>query len=132
MAVTNTPKIEKCNNCGMGKYVGCICPWCQPGAPTAPMEPESVCQEADRLVSGARQADYGHPIEDFTRTGRMWGAILKLARDVTPNEVALCMAALKISREVNKHKRDNLVDACGYIKTLDLVVQRQEETRPHE
>lgn len=85
---------------------------------------ESPLAEADRLVSGDRQAAYGHPIEDFTRTGRMWGAILGVP-DVDPALVGLCMAAVKISREVNKPKRDNIVDLAGYAKTVHLVRERQ-------
>jgi len=80
---------------------------------------ESILEEAQRLVHGDRGEDYGHPIEDFTRTGKLWGAILNI--EVSPREVALCMAALKISREVNKPKRDNRVDAAGYFETLDMV-----------
>jgi len=80
---------------------------------------ESILEEAQRLVHGDRGEDYGHPIEDFTRTGKLWGAILDI--EVSPREVALCMAALKISREVNKPKRDNRVDAAGYFETLDMV-----------
>jgi hypothetical protein len=91
----------------------------------APVADESPLAEADRLVSGDRQAAYGHPIEDFTRTGRMWGAILGIP-DVDPALVGLCMAALKISREVHRPKRDNRVDLAGYAKTIDLVRQRQE------
>lgn len=86
--------------------------------------PESICAEADRLVSGDRQADYGHPIEDFTRTGKMWGAILGTDA-IAPDKVALMMVALKISRECHKPKRDNRVDGCGYFKTLDMVRERQ-------
>jgi hypothetical protein len=85
---------------------------------------ESILAEADRLVSGDRQGDYGHPIEDFTRTGRMWGAILGTP-DVPPDKVAMCMVALKLSRECNKPKRDNRTDAAGYVKTLELVRERQ-------
>ena len=85
---------------------------------------ESILAEADRLVSGDRQSDYGHPIEDFTRTGRMWGAILGTA-NVPPDKVAMMMVALKLSRECNKPKRDNRTDAAGYIKTLELVRERQ-------
>jgi len=80
---------------------------------------ESILEEAQRLVHGDRGEDYGHPIEDFTRTGKLWGAILDI--EVSPREVALCMVALKISREVNKPKRDNRVDAAGYFETLDMV-----------
>jgi hypothetical protein len=85
---------------------------------------ESPLAEADRLVSGDRQADYGHPIDDFTRTGRMWGAILGIP-DVDPAHVGLCMAAVKISREVNKPKRDNITDLAGYAKTVHLVREQQ-------
>lgn len=69
--------------------------------------------EAATHVYGARQASYGHPATDFERTGRIWGAILGID-DVPPHLVALCMAGLKISREVNAPKRDNMVDLIGY------------------
>lgn len=80
---------------------------------------ETILEEAQRLVLGARQADYGHPFHDFSRTAMMWSAILD--RPISPEEVALCMVALKLSREVNKPKRDNRVDAAGYLMTLELV-----------
>lgn len=86
--------------------------------------PETILQEAQRLVYGDRQQDYGHPIEDFTRTGRMWAAILGL-ETVTPEQVAMCMAALKISRECHRPKRDNRTDLAGYAATLQMVRERQ-------
>lgn len=92
--------------------------------PPVQLPKETVLQEANRLVYGDRQADYGHPIEDFTRTGRMWGAILGIP-DVDPAKVALCMCAVKMSRECNRPKRDNAVDLAGYAGTLALVRERQ-------
>lgn len=86
--------------------------------------PETILQEAQRLVHGNRGADYGHPIDDYTRTGRMWGAILGIG-DIDPHLCCLMMAAMKISREVNKHKRDNLTDLAGYAECADMVAQRQ-------
>jgi hypothetical protein len=83
---------------------------------------ESIAEEAHRLVHGARQGDYGAPIDDFTRTGRIWGAILGIA-DVPPEKVGLCMVGVKLSRECNKPKRDNRVDGAGYFATVDLVEQ---------
>jgi hypothetical protein len=88
-----------------------------------PVKEESVAKEAHRLVRGNRQASYGHPADDFTRTGRIWGAILG-CDDIPPELVGLCMAAVKISREVNGHKRDNLVDLAGYAETVHLVHER--------
>jgi hypothetical protein len=86
---------------------------------------ESILEEAQRLVHGPRQHDYSHPFEDYTRTGRLWGAILGIP-DIDPRICCLMMAAVKISREVHRPKRDNRVDGAGYFECADLVAQRQE------
>jgi hypothetical protein len=85
---------------------------------------ETILEEAQRLVHGNRGADYGHPIDDYTRTGRMWGAILGIP-DVDPRVCCLMMAAMKVSREVHKAKRDNRVDGAGYFECADMVAERQ-------
>ena len=40
-----------------------------------------------------------------------------------PHLVALCMAGLKVSREVNGHKRDNLVDGVDYLICAHRVIE---------
>ena len=87
----------------------------------------TVLEEAQRLVHGDRGADYGHPIDDYTRTGKLWGAILG-TDPIDPRTCCLMMAAMKISRECNKHKRDNLTDLAGYAECADMIAQRQEAT----
>ena len=76
----------------------------------------SVLLEADGLVHGDRNATYGHPLDDFKRTAKIWGAILGI--EITPEQVGLCMCGVKISRECNKPKRDNMVDLAGYAETV--------------
>lgn len=93
-------------------------------APEPPFPKETALQEAQRLVYGDRGASYGHPIDDYTRTGRMWGAILGLP-DIDPRLCALMMAAVKISREAHKPKRDNRVDLGGYAECADMIAERQ-------
>ena len=78
-----------------------------------------ILKEASKLVVGDRGDDYGPPIIDFTRTAKMWSAILRI--EVRPQDVGLCMIALKMSREVHKHKLDNLVDIVGYAMTVQMV-----------
>jgi hypothetical protein len=86
--------------------------------------PETICAEADRLVSHDRQAQYGHPSEDFSRTAAMWEALLGLPPGaISPEQVAYCMIALKLSRLTHKYKRDSVVDIAGYAKTASMICE---------
>jgi hypothetical protein len=87
---------------------------------------ETILEEAQRLVHGDRGSTYGHPIVDYGRTGRMWGAILGIP-DIDPRICCLMMAAVKISRETQGHKRDNLTDLAGYAECASMVAERQAE-----
>lgn len=98
--------------------------------PSLDNERETILQEAQRLVHGARGSDYGHPIVDYKATGRMWGAILERhwgseTPDVDPRICCLMMAAVKLSREAGKHKRDNNTDTAGYAECAQMIAERQ-------
>jgi hypothetical protein len=92
---------------------------------------ESICQEADKLVNKDRQETYGHPYRNFRETADLWNVILgrKLQPGVflTPEDIGLCMIAVKLARQVNLPKRDNLVDIAGYAKTLDMCDEYKRE-----
>lgn len=93
----------------------------------------NILEEANKLVHGDRNADYGHPIEDFTRTAQMWSAII--GSTVTAEQVGLCMCAVKISRQCNRPKDDNLVDLAGYAETVNMVIaerSRREAANGHQ
>lgn len=81
------------------------------------VESEPVELEAQRLVrSGERQAQYGHPSEDFARTAQQWG--------MHPIGVAIRMIQLKLSRLMSRGwHRDSVVDTIGYA----ICMQRLEE-----
>ena len=91
---------------------------------------ETILQEAQRLVHGDRGGDYGHPLDDFNKTALIWQAILggkmKPGEKIEPEDIALCMVGVKISREVNKPKRDNRVDGAGYFETLNMVHEEKD------
>lgn len=90
--------------------------------------PETILEEAQRLVYGDRQASYGHPYDDYARTARMWEAILGMPPlTISPRIACLMMAAVKISREVNRPKRDNLTDLAGYAACAHRCADRAEE-----
>lgn len=73
---------------------------------------KSILKEADSLVNGDRQQDYGPPEEDFERTARMWTALKGV--EFTAADVALFMICIKLSRQAHCPKRDNWVDMAGY------------------
>lgn len=82
---------------------------------------ENVLQEADRIVGGDRGEDYGHPFHDFSRTAAMATALL--GQEIRPDQVPLLMIAVKLSRQANRPKRDNLVDIAGYARTAEMVAE---------
>jgi hypothetical protein len=84
---------------------------------------ETVLEEARRLVYGDRGATYGHPLDDFSRTGVMWSGVLGIP--VTAEQVALCMVLLKVSRETYQPKRDNRTDMAGYAECLNRITEER-------
>ena len=90
-----------------------------------PVKDETVCEEAERIVGGDRSPQYGHPTKNFEQTADLWMDYLgerDLAQDpIEPKDVAMMMILLKIARESNRSKRDNVVDIIGYAKTLAMV-----------
>lgn len=87
-------------------------------------EKPTICEEANSIVYGDRNKVYGHPLDNFEQTAALWSAILRL--HVTAEQVGLCMIAVKLSRETNKHGRDNLVDIAGYAETVQRVVEERQ------
>jgi len=91
-------------------------------------ERKSICEIADSLVSSDRQADYGHPFDNFSDIGRVWGMLLGIP-DIPPETVGLMMVGVKLSREKFQPKRDNLIDGAGYFKCVDMVKQKRKELK---
>lgn len=79
--------------------------------------PESILQEAERIVSGDRDKDYGSVKENFGKIAQMWSAIT--GASITERQVGWMMIALKAARDTHKEKRDNLVDAVGYVLCME-------------
>ena len=86
---------------------------------------ESEMLEAAGLVYGDRQGDYGTPRDNYAGIAKVWSGILQmiLKRDITPEEAALMMVGMKLQRQGMKPKRDNLVDAHGYLIVYSRIAE---------
>lgn len=72
-----------------------------------------VLRKAQEVINGERQDVYGNPEDSFEDIGKVWGWYL--GRNVSAKDVAMMMVLFKLAREKHQGKRDNIVDACGYL-----------------
>jgi hypothetical protein len=83
---------------------------------------QHILKEAERLITGDRNNQYGPPTQDFKRTAEMWQAYLGIP--VRAHDVAALMCLLKLSRIAwQPEKEDSWIDiagyaACGYETTI--------------
>lgn len=92
--------------------------------------PDTVLDEAKRIVYGDREKTYDHPSVNFERTALIWMGILltklKPGEKITAKEVALMMVGLKQARLVNSpNHHDSIVDAAGYIACYERCVDAE-------
>ena len=92
------------------------------------MEPATagaeILTEAYNLITGDRQNDYDHPLDDYSRTVDIFRAITGIT--LTAEEGVLFMVAMKLSRLANELNNqldvpDNTRDAIGYLGCLNMV-----------
>lgn len=78
------------------------------------MQEQDILEEALSITQGDRQEDYGDCKVELERVATLWSVIFDTTVD--SNQVALAMIALKMTRQMNKNKRDNWVDIAGYAR----------------
>jgi hypothetical protein len=72
-----------------------------------------ILLKADNLINGDREVHYGKPEDNFARIAKGWSILLET--NVSPTQVALCMAWLKMARLVNGVHEDSYIDAAAYM-----------------
>ena len=96
----------------------------------APIPTGSILDEAQGIIWGDREKTYGEPDVNLKRIATLWNAFL-VSRykhgytgepyEITSEDVCWMMVLLKASRQMNTPKRDNLVDAAGYIGLIERI-----------
>ena len=79
---------------------------------------KTILFEADQIINGERQKQYGSPEDSFQIIADFWNVYLKHKKtsEITPGNVAEMMSLFKHARMLGQEtKRDNYADAIGYL-----------------
>lgn len=90
---------------------------------------EEILNRAIKCVCTDRNTQYGEPEDSFRVISYLWETYLN--RPLTPHDVGIMMALLKIARIMTgQTKADNYVDAAGYIAcAAQCKVERNDKIR---
>jgi hypothetical protein len=94
-----------------------------------PVKGADILLDAYALITGPRQAVYGHPIEDYSKVTDIFYGLTGLRLRL--EEALLFMVAIKLARfrtnlEDDSIHWDSLVDAAGYLGCLGMVAASDE------
>ena len=80
----------------------------------------SVLHEAEDVIYGDREETYGQPDKNLNLIADLWREYLGV-KCISAHDVCMMMILLKVARQRNAYKRDNLVDICGYAALSERV-----------
>ena len=86
---------------------------------------KSILAEAEEVVNGSRHSDYGDARESFGRIATI--ASVMTGKELSPEDCCAVLMAVKLVRESFAHKRDNLVDLCGYAHIMNELNENESE-----
>ena len=80
----------------------------------------NILKKANEIVnkrSEEKEREYGSFSEGMERAATIASA--STGKDITAEDMYICMVALKLSRQSYNHKEDNLLDAVSYLGALN-------------
>jgi hypothetical protein len=87
---------------------------------------ESILEEAQRLIHGPRNKNYGHPRENFSEIAALFSGYL--GREITDIDVANLMILVKIARvKGTGYHRDSFTDIAGYAGCVERIYEEDAE-----
>tara|TARA_B100000700_G_C14452395_1_gene582246 strand:+ start:289 stop:555 length:267 start_codon:yes stop_codon:yes gene_type:complete len=76
------------------------------------MHRDKYLEQANNLINGQRQEDYGTALENHKRIADLWAVYT--GNEFTPVDAAMMMLLVKVARTMERPKDDSFVDICGY------------------
>lgn len=88
------------------------------------MEEDNILARANKIInhrSEEKERQYGPMSEGMERAAKIASGMS--GKDVTAEDIMICLIALKFSRHSYNYREDNLLDACAYIGALDNYIK---------
>ena len=73
---------------------------------------QEILKEANNLIGGNRNDDYGDKLTNHQNIAALWSIFLR--KTITPHDVAMCMVLVKVARLMHAHKKDSYLDLAAY------------------
>ena len=73
---------------------------------------KEILEEANKLIGGDRNDDYGDKLTNHQNIAALWSIFLR--KNITPHDAAMCMALVKVARLMHSHKKDSYLDMAAY------------------
>lgn len=89
-----------------------------------PVPGADILLDAYALITGARQAAYAHPIEDYTKVTDIFHSLTGIRLSLEQGilfMVSIKLARLRTNMDDGRTHWDSLVDAAGYLGCLGMV-----------
>lgn len=91
----------------------------------------NVLEEANKIIYGDREETYGSPALNLNKIAEQWSLYMDqkygIGVPLTYEDVCWMMSDLKKCRQMHMQKRDNLVDALGYIALIERIHDHEKE-----
>lgn len=88
------------------------------------MKASDYLNEAKAIIED-RGMDYGHPSDNMQRTARLWSAYLEMP--IGDDQVAMCLALVKVARSMESNKVDNFIDGAAYFAICGMLATEENE-----
>ena len=76
------------------------------------MKSKDLLKETIKVITGPRAKDYGDKYDNHVNISELWSSYLD--HKISPHDVAICMALVKIARLKHRRTKDCYIDIAGY------------------
>ena len=90
------------------------------------MKTREYLDTAAKIVTGQRQRDYGNKYENHKNISDLWSAYL--GKEVSANDVAICMLLVKVARLKHRTTEDCYIDMAGYAAIAGEIQDKDDDT----